>query len=71
MAGRLKAEARGFTINITDHLGNVRAEITPYIGGAPLVTQARNYYTFGMLKRSGNPDEIGSDEPVEQWLHHQ
>jgi RHS repeat-associated protein len=29
-------------------LGNVRAEITPYIGGAPLVTQARNYYTFGM-----------------------
>jgi len=34
--------------NITDHLGNVRTEITPYIGGAPLATQKRNYYTFGM-----------------------
>jgi len=47
----------GWEYDLTDHLGNVRVAFKPNAtnNGAVRVEYA-NYFPFGMLERSGNPD---------------
>jgi len=60
-SGTTEAPVWKWEYNLTDHLGNVRAVITPHEirPGYATVLQEINYFPFGMLERSENPALAG------------